>query len=230
VVVWLALVSSALAARPGLLVVHPEWTEGARLSALAGRSCGPMSLFEAEIAAVRRAASGAGYALTVVDAASLGPASLEGVELVVHHNGGWGSWLLEQEREALLAAHRAGLPVVFMGDDAAMMVAGDPEMMALLGVSRFLNNGRAPTQLQLLGRSVRYVKEPDEVMLLPEAQVTAWAEYTPAVWTVRRPDQAPVTVFDLSLRSSELCGMVSPEDEPLLESFFRGALAPLAQR
>lgn len=206
-----------------ILLVHDEWSLGAQIAGRSyNRACPDGELQEREIAAFSEALSSLGFAVEVRSPGEV-TGREPGLALVVHHNGGWGSYLSPREQDLLQALHASGVPLLFAGDDAPSMVNSYPKMRRLLGISRLYDNGHYPIDVEIRGALVRYEKEPDNVLLEPGARVLASAGRTPAAWVAPADGGGPVAVFDLGIRASDVCPVASRGEDLL-----RGLLIDLA--
>jgi hypothetical protein len=212
-------------ARRAVVWVHDEWASGARSASALGRSCPEGSLLESEVAAVGAALAGLGYT-TEVRGAAASPEELVGFDLVLAHDGGWGSALAASERSTLLRLRSAGVPVVLIGDDAGMRLRNDAELRAWFGMDLVVHNGRMPQDLTIGGSVVRYEKEVDLVRVRPGLQVGAWTDTgDPLAWVA----DAHAAVLLASLRASDVCPVTSPEGEAALGDLLRGLVTSIAR-
>lgn len=203
-----------------ILAVHDEWSNGARIAAdYFDRHCPDGPLQDGEITAFSEAIGSLGFDVEVRQAGEL--TGDEDVSLVIYHNGGWGSQLGLKAQQSLSRLYERGVPLLFAGDDAAMMVNPHPAMRELLGIEQVYGNGDYPSTVAIGGALVRYEKEPDSVRLAPDARVLATADGTPAAWIAPRGKGAPVAVFDLGIRASDICPLAPRGEEALLRSLLR---------
>lgn len=210
-----------------LLVVHGEWRNGNQIATVQyRRSCPEGDLLEAEIASIRPVVAAAGLALEVVDANALADVPVDGLGLVLHHNGGWGSSLQAAERALLIRAHEHGVPILYLGDDAPMMIAKDPVVADAAGLLRVSGNGRYPTRVLLEDTEFPYAKEPDLVTLRGGTRVLAATPDGPAAW-IAEGSGAPVGVFDLSVRSSDVCPVFDEAGEAAARRLLASMIAQL---
>lgn len=223
---------SGHAGGPALILVHDEWVRsgaGPEDPCPDGRR-----RMDAELQAVAAVLARHGLAVRVVPDAELDTLSFAEAPLVVHHNGGWGSVLPIRERQALDRAWQAGVPQLFLGDDAAAMVAGAPVERARMGIRRVLDNGRMPARLRVhadVGAPAHlYVKEPDRLQLEPQAAtLVSTDEGDPVVWWIDRGGPR-VGVAGLSLRASEVCPMMDAEGEARIEGVLAELVGTLLRR